>query len=148
VYELKKDMDEAFKIKAAELYMQQISVDDDEKSFQLAMDAIHLTLEDQSHSKIVVAEEDGKLYGLAFLNIGISLRIGGRYIWLNELYVHSGYRNKGIGKKILLYIIHVAESQGIKMIELETGINNSVTQHIYHSLGFYEIISKRYGFTF
>jgi len=148
VYQLKKDIDEALKTKVAELYMQQISVDDDEKSFQLAMDAINLTLEDEEHSRIVVAEEDGKLYGLAFLNIGISLRIGGRYIWLNELYVHNEYRNKGIGKKLLLYIIHQAESQGIKMIELETGINNSVTQHIYHSLGFYEIISKRYGFTF
>lgn len=148
VYELTNDMDEAFKNKVAELYMQQISVDDDEEFFQLAMDAINLTLEKNTRSRIVVAEENDNLLGIAFLNIGVSLRIGGRYIWLNELYVHNEYRNKGIGKKMLLYIIHKAEAEGIKMIELETGVNNSVTQHIYQSLGFYEIVSKRYGFTF
>jgi GNAT superfamily N-acetyltransferase len=148
VYELTNDIDEAFKSKVAELYMQQISVDDDENFYEMAIDAINMTLEKDSRSRIVVAEEDGKLYGIAFLNIGVSLRIGGRYIWLNELYVHNDYRNKGIGKKMLIYIIHKAEAVGVKMIELETGVNNSVTQHIYQSLGFYEIVSKRYGFTF
>ena len=148
VYELTKDSDAGLKQKAAELYMQQISVDDDEESFQLVTDAINMTLEENPHSRIVIAEEHGNLYGIALLNVGVSLRVGGRYIWLNELYVHNEYRNKGIGKKLLLYIIHNAESEGVKMIELETGINNSVTQHMYHSLGFYEIVSKRYGFTF
>ncbi|MFC4619660.1 GNAT family N-acetyltransferase [Camelliibacillus cellulosilyticus] len=148
VYEVPKGAPEGFKRKIAELFVQQISVNDDEASFQRAMDAINMALTPLSTSRIVVAEKDGSLYGFAFLNIGVTLRDGGHYLWLNELYVHNAYRNEGIGKKLLLYIIHMAETAGVKAIELETGINNSVTKHIYNSLGFYEIVSKRYRFTF
>jgi GNAT superfamily N-acetyltransferase len=80
--------------------------------------------------------------------LGISIRIGGPYLWLNELYVHEEYRNKGIARKLLLHLIYWAERDGIKSIELETGINNSVTKHLYNSLDFHDIISKRYAFNF
>jgi GNAT superfamily N-acetyltransferase len=86
--------------------------------------------------------------GLAFLNIGINLRSGGYYIWLNELYVHNEHRNKGIGRKLLLHVIYWAEKEGFKSIELETGISNAVTKHLYNSLDFHDIVSKRYGFSF
>lgn len=148
VYEVQPTATEEFKDKIAKLFMQQISVDDDDTSYKLAKDAIDLTLIPNSSSRIIIAEEDEQLYGFAFLNIGISLRVGGSYLWLNELYVNNNSRNQGIGKKLLLYIIHFAEKEGIRSIELETGVNNSVTKHIYNSLGFYEVVSKRYGFTF
>lgn len=148
VYEVQHTASDELKNKIAQLFMQQVSVDNDDTSFKLAMDAIQLTLQPESQSRIVIAEEDGDLYGFAFLNIGISIKVGGPYLWLNELYVHNNYRNKGIGRKLLLYIIHFAEKVGVRSIELETGVNNSVTKHIYNSLGFYEVISKRYGFTF
>ena len=148
VFHLTSESSDELKQKAAELFMQQISVSHTEDSFEKAMRAINLSIAPHSQSRLVVAELDGCLLGLALLNIGISLKIGTRYLWLNELYVDHNYRNKGIGKKLLLYIIHWAEQEDIKAIELETGVNNSVTKHIYQSLGFYEIVSKRYGFTF
>lgn len=148
VYEVQETASDELKEKIAQLFMQQISVDNDDTSYKLAMDAIQITLQPGSNSRIIVADEEDDLYGFAFLNIGVSLRVGGPYLWLNELYVHNNFRNKGIGKKLLLYIIHFAEKEGIRSIELETGVNNSVTKHIYNSLGFYEVISKRYGFTF
>lgn len=148
VYEVQETASDELKEKIAQLFMQQISVDDDDMSYKLAMDAIHMTLKPNSSSRIIIAEEENELFGFAFLNIGVSLRVGGTYLWLNELYVHNNYRKKGIGKKLLLYIIHFAEREGVRSIELETGVNNSVTKHIYNSLGFYEVVSKRYGFTF
>ncbi|GGH88439.1 GNAT superfamily N-acetyltransferase [Pullulanibacillus pueri] len=148
IYEVDRNVDRTYKETLAKLFMQQISVSNDETSFEIAMEAIELALQKGSSSRIIVAEHNSMIYGLAFLNIGVSLRAGGQYLWLNELYVHNEYRNQGIGKKILLHIIHLAESENIKTIELETGVNNSVTKHIYNSLGFYEVVSKRYGFTF
>ncbi|GGE51024.1 hypothetical protein GCM10011391_32250 [Pullulanibacillus camelliae] len=148
IYEVTHDIDYSRKQRIADLFMQQISINKDEASFQSALDVINLAIETHNCSKIIVAEENDIIYGLAFLNIGVNLRAGGRYLWLNELYVHNEYRNRGIGKKLLLHIIHLAEQENIKAIELETGVNNSVTKHIYNSLGFYEIVSQRYGFTF
>jgi ribosomal protein S18 acetylase RimI-like enzyme len=148
VYELTKDAKDDIINNLAELYMQQISVGKNEKTFKLAVQGIRLSLEDHSPARIVIAEDGNEILGFAFLNVGVSLRTGGHYLWLNELYVHNQYRNKGIGRKLLLYVIHMAERENIKTIELETGVNNSITKHIYQSLGFYEIVSKRYGFSF
>lgn len=148
VYQVTQDATDSLRQQIAELFMQQISVSHDDESLAKALKAIDMTLQPDSASRMVIAEENGEILGVAYLNIGISLRVGGKYLWLNELYVHNHYRNKGIGKKMLLHIIHIAEQEDVKAIELETGVNNSVTKHMYNSLGFYEIVSKRYGFSF
>ncbi|HEX6923563.1 MAG TPA: GNAT family N-acetyltransferase [Bacillales bacterium] len=148
VYELPKDADDALKENLADLFMQQISMHGEGNSYDLVRNGINQVLQENSGSRILIAEEDGDVLGMALLNIGISLRDGGKYLWLNELYVDNETRNKGIGRKLLLHIIYWAENEGIKTIELETGISNSVTKHLYNSLGFYDVVSKRYGFRF
>ncbi|TLS37986.1 GNAT family N-acetyltransferase [Pseudalkalibacillus caeni] len=129
--------------------MKQMTRPNNEETYNLILNGINLALEESSPSKIVVAEsKENEIIGVAFFNIGISLTNGGPYIWLNELYVDPDYRNRGVGRKLLLHVIYWAEHEGIKTIELETGINNEVTKHMYNSLGFYDIVSKRYGFSF
>lgn len=148
IYELPQNADDALKQNVAELFMKQISMYDGEETHRLVMSGIDQVLADGSLSKIMIAEEGGEVLGMALINIGISLRTGGKYIWLNELYVNNDYRNQGIGRKLLLHIIYWAENEHIKTIELETGVSNSVTKHLYNSLGFYDVVSKRYGFSF
>jgi GNAT superfamily N-acetyltransferase len=148
VYELPKEADDTLREKVAKLFMQQISMHGEKNGYNLVRSGIDQVLEKGSRSRIIVAEESGAILGMALLNIGISLRDGGKYVWLNELYVDNETRNKGIGRKLLLYIIYWAENEHIKTIELETGVSNAVTKHIYNSLGFYDVVSKRYGFRF
>ncbi len=148
VYEVVDGATDARVDQLTKLFLQQISIDDDDLSYSSVRSAVERTLDPKSSSRLVIAEEDQEIYGFALFNIGVSLRVGGPYLWLNELFVQNDNRNRGIGKKLLLFIIHYAEREGIQSIELETGVNNSATKHIYNSLGFYEVISKRYGFTF
>lgn len=148
IYELPKDTIEETKEKIADLFMQQISMHGEKDSYRNVLNGIDEVFKKDCSSRIILAEEKGEILGMALLNTGISLRDGGKYIWLNELYVHSEHRNKGIGRKLLLYIIYWAENEQIKTIELETGVSNSVTKHLYNSLGFYDVVSKRYGFRF
>lgn len=148
IYQVTNDASTSLREQIADLFMQQISVHDNEDSHSRVLDAINLALTDGSASRIIIAEQEGSVMGLAFLNIGISLRAGGHYIWLNDLYVHNEHRNKGIGRKLLLHVIYWAEQEGFKGIELETGISNAVTKHLYNSLDFHDIVSKRYGFSF
>ncbi|MFK3937319.1 GNAT family N-acetyltransferase [Alkalihalobacillus sp. NPDC078783] len=101
----------------------------------------------KAHLFIAISEQNG-VVGAAFLNVGLSLGKGGQYIWLNDLFVTKNFRNRGIAKKLLLRIIYWAEQKKIKGIELETGRNNEATKALYNSLGFYDVISKRYGFRF
>ncbi len=106
---------------------------------------IDLALSDRSGAEFFVAEADSQIIGCAYFNIGISLEKGGHYIWLNDLYVKRDERQKGIAKRLLLHVLHWAEQNDLKGIELETGINNAATKKLYNSLGFYDIVSKRYG---
>ncbi|MCF6136805.1 GNAT family N-acetyltransferase [Pseudalkalibacillus berkeleyi] len=148
VYELERDASFEIRKQIAQLLTKQRISNENSGTFDQIMTGIHLALEQEDTAYIVVAELDEEIVGIAFFNIGVSLARGGQYMWLNELYVQEDLRNKGIARKLLLHVVHWAERTGIKSIELETGINNVVTKHIYNSLGFYEVVSKRYGFSF
>lgn len=105
-------------------------------------------LHPDSHVYFFIARLEGKAVAFAFFNTLTSFQKGGKYIWLNELYVEEAYRNQGIAKKLLLRIIYWAEQHKIKGIELEIGMNNEATKALYNSLGFYDVVSKRYSFRF
>lgn len=98
-----------------------------------------------SGAEFFVAELDHVIVGGAFLNKGVGLDKGGPYIWLNDLYVRKDFRRQGIARKLLLKVLYWAEQEEFKGIELETGVNNAATKKLYNSLGFYDIVSKRYG---
>ncbi|MFS0787328.1 GNAT family N-acetyltransferase [Shouchella sp. 1P09AA] len=102
----------------------------------------------QSQTYFFIARYEGQAVAFAFFNTMTSFQKGGQYIWLNEIYVEEEYRNQGIAKKLLLRIIYWAETRNIKGIELETGLNNEATKSLYNSLGFYDVVSKRYSFRF
>ncbi|WP_078579732.1 GNAT family N-acetyltransferase [Salipaludibacillus agaradhaerens] len=108
---------------------------------------ISTALNTDSGAEFFVAERDHLFVGAAFLNSGIGLDKGGAYIWLNDLYVKKAYRRQGIARKLLLNVLYWAEQKEFNGIELETGVNNVATKKLYNSLGFYDIVSKRYGRT-
>ncbi|MCT8140446.1 GNAT family N-acetyltransferase [Anaerobacillus sp. CMMVII] len=125
--------------------MGQMEAIGDSNAYSSLITAIDLALVEGSSAKMFAVKENDLIIGLAFFNIGISLEKGGYYIWLNDLYVHKEYRQKGIAKKLLLHTMFWAEQNNLKGIELETGVNNIATKRLYNSFGFYDIVSKRYG---
>ena len=148
VYEVDKGVDIQFQRRIADLLMGQLEALGSKDAYQQLTSTIELALKKDSQAHIFVAEKEHTLVGAAFFNVALSIDKGGHYIWLNDLYVHKEHRNRGIAKKLLLHVIYWAEKQDIKGMELETGINNEATKALYNSLGFYDIISKRYGFRF
>ncbi len=129
----------------AQLMMGQMEAIGDRHARTNLNKAIDLALQEGSPAKLFVVQETEQIVGLAFFNIGISLEKGGHYMWLNDLYVHKDFRQKGIAKKLLLHTLFWAEQNELKGIELETGVNNLATKRLYNSFGFHDIVSKRYG---
>lgn len=93
IYEVSKDASKEFRQRIANLFMGQMGTLGYENANELLMTAIELALDEHSQAHIFVAEKDGDLVGAAFLNVMISIDIG-RYIWLNDLYVHKEHRNQ------------------------------------------------------
>ncbi|WNF35792.1 GNAT family N-acetyltransferase [Bacillaceae bacterium IKA-2] len=145
IFLVENDVDEFVREQLAQLMMGQMEAIGDKDAYSSLVRAIDLALVTGSSAKIFAVEEEGQIIALAFLNIGIGLEKGGQYIWLNDLYVHKEFRQRGIAKKLLLHIVFWAEKNNLMAIELETGINNIATKRLYNSLGFYDIVSKRYG---
>lgn len=131
----------------AQLMMEQMEQLSDAPAIEALEQTVELALKPECASEFFIAEKSGNMVGCAFLNKGVALDKGGYYIWLNELYVRKSERKQGIARKILMRVLQWAESEGLKGIELETGMNNEATKRLYNSLGFYDIISQRYGRT-
>jgi GNAT superfamily N-acetyltransferase len=81
---------------------------------------------------VYYSEDENEIYGFSFGNICLGLEYGGKYIWINELYVESEYRRNKIGTKIIKYIEKWCKDNNIKYIASMTG-NNKISQQFFES---------------
>ena len=76
-----------------------------EKDFTIDADrhraGLHLLLAEPHARTIFVAEADGVVVGMVTAQIVVSTSIGGYSILLEDMYVASGFRRKGVGSKLL-----------------------------------------------
>ena len=84
-----------------------------------------------------VALVDGLVVGSCSI---INLRDG---CHIHNISVDSNYRNKGIGEKLLIDIINIAQSKGYKALLLEVRQSNLAAQALYKKLGFVEYGLKK-----
>ena len=49
------------------------------------------------------------------------------------------YRNKGLGKALILYLLEQAKSDGYQQISLSCGLTNTNALHLYQKLGFEKV---------
>ncbi|ADU31199.1 GNAT family N-acetyltransferase [Evansella cellulosilytica] len=141
----KQNYDKSLPLAVAKIMMKQMTAISTPITEEKLLHTVTLALDNASGAELFIANENGEIVGYAFLNSGISLEKGGFYIWLNDLYVVKQHRRKGVARKLLLKVLYWAEQEGYRGIELETGINNIATKKLYNALGFYDIVSKRYG---
>ena len=68
-----------------------------------------------------------------------------KHVGILGMGVISGYRNKGIGTKLINTAIKHARSRGIERIELEVYASNIIAQKLYKKIGFVQEGVKRKG---
>lgn len=78
----------------------------------------------------VVAVQDGRIVGTGLL--GIRHRAG----WIGGMGVIPGQRRKGIGRRMMQYLIDQARTRGLETIDLEVIEANRGAWQLYRSLGF------------
>lgn len=64
-----------------------------------------------------IAEWDGQVAGLALYFYNFSTFIGSNGLYLEDLFVRPQYRGKGIGKSLLLRLVHIAKEQDCGRME-------------------------------
>lgn len=87
---------------------------------------------DQACILVAESSDDKNLRGMCSIQVLISTAEGGAVGLLEDLVIAAGFRNQGIGAKLLAEAVNWAERQGLKRLQLLADKNNS------SALGFYE----------
>jgi ribosomal protein S18 acetylase RimI-like enzyme len=98
--------------------------------------ALELILADPSRARIYVARQGGKAIAMAALHFTTSTAEGGRVAGLEDCVVHPEQRGKGIGEKLLSYVLEQARSEGALRVMLLTDGDNARAQALYRKMGF------------
>ena len=99
-------------------------------------EALEAILADRSRGRIFVAREGSELVGMASLLYTISTAEGGKAALFEDLIVDPRYRRKGIGSKLVEYVIQQARAEGVLRITLLTDLQNDTALGLYRKLGF------------
>jgi GNAT superfamily N-acetyltransferase len=99
-------------------------------------EALEAILADRSRGRIFVAREGSELVGMASLLYTVSTAEGGKAALFEDLIVDPRYRGKGIGSKLVSYVIQQARAEGVLRITLLTDLENDTALGLYRKLGF------------
>ena len=99
-------------------------------------DALEAILADRSRGRIFVAREGSEVVGMASLLYTISTAEGGKAALFEDLIVDPKHQRKGIGTKLVNYVIQQARAEGVLRITLLTDLENDTALSLYRKLGF------------
>jgi len=81
-------------------------------------------------------EKEEKLIGFTLIYVTFSSLALNKILILNDIFVDSSARKKGIGEKLILETVEFAKEIGARDIRLRTAKNNTIAQGLYHKMGF------------
>lgn len=87
------------------------------------------------HGAVWLAWEEQPV-GYAVLCCGFSFEYGGRDAFVDELYVRSGFRDRGIGSRLLDAMEEECRRRGISALHLEVDHGNPAGRRLYERRGF------------
>lgn len=93
-------------------------------------------LSDESVGTVYVAREESRVVAMASLLYTVSTAEGGTAALLEDLVVLPTYRDRGIGRALVAFIIAEARRRGVLRLTLLTDTRNERAQAFYRSLGF------------
>ena len=59
-----------------------------------------------------------------------------KYFYLEYICVDKNFQNRGVGKRIMEFILELAKNKKVKYIELTSGYQRIVAHHLYEKYGF------------
>lgn len=103
---------------------------------------------DDNHMILLVARasEGGQALGVLVASRVLSVRFGGRSLWIEVLFVAPSGRRRGLGRDLVEALIDVAVEQGYRGIDLEAHHGNAAAGLLYRSLGFQRLGRERFSY--
>ena len=85
---------------------------------------------------LIIAEEEGKILGMASVSFNLALRYNGEYCQFEELVVHQEARGKNVGGLLIEETLRLAKTRGCKEFGLYLLESTKHNQSFYEKYGF------------
>ena len=63
---------------------------------------------------------------------------------IDNIFVDETYRGKGIGNKLMSYLVSMAISERVENITLEVRVSNIIARNLYKKFGFREVALRKF----
>ena len=101
-----------------------------------ARQALQQLIENHFFGRVFLFELADEKIGYTVLTFGFSLEFHGRDAFVDELYIVTGHRGRGIGKQALEFLAEVCRAESIAALHLEVERANTIAQEVYRKQGF------------
>lgn len=101
-----------------------------------ALLAFERLLDDERLGAAWILEAEGRTAGYAVMTLGYSMEYGGRDAFVDDLFVRSAFRGRGLGRQAIAAIRAESERLGVRALHLEVDRGNTAAQALYRKAGF------------
>jgi diamine N-acetyltransferase len=98
--------------------------------------AVAALTNDPSLGRLFLIETDAGTAGYVVLTLGFSLEFLGRDAFVDELFVATPHRGRGLGLLALRFLETIAAELGVAALHLEVGSDNEAALGLYRRAGF------------
>lgn len=87
-------------------------------------------------SCVLLAEEEGQLLGVCFVQVYGWENAKGPVVWIRELAVHPESQNRGIGRELVIQALRWGTNKGATRSFLAVDRENAAALHLYRQIGY------------
>jgi GNAT superfamily N-acetyltransferase len=110
-------------------------------------DVVNSVLDDSRRGFILVAKDAGRVVGVAYVAVILSVEHSGPVGWLEELYVSPNHRGAGVGTALLDAVLIQARERVLVAIDLEVDVEHQRAESLYRRSGFQNLPRRRWAKT-
>jgi ribosomal protein S18 acetylase RimI-like enzyme len=103
---------------------------------EVTNELFHQFINNEQLGKCWLIHYNNEIVGYIIVTFIFSFEFQGRIAFLDELYINSNFRGKGIGKKSVDFIISQIPKFSLKLLYLEVEKHNLNAQKLYLACGF------------
>ena len=103
-----------------------------------ATDAFTALLSDERLGSVWIIQSNSQDVGYVVLTLCYSMTFGGLVAVVDDFFIQSSFRGKGLGHAAMAEVRSYCAANGIRAIHVETGRENTVALAVYRHAGFVE----------
>ena len=93
-------------------------------------------LANESLGRLWVAVVDGRVAGYLAVTLGFSLEYGGFDAFLDELYIDTPFRRRGLGREAIDVAVAYCRERGVRALHLEVEDHRDAAKRLYEAAEF------------